>query len=136
MSLSPPSPQPSPQPSPTGGEGVVARLQLATSTSLVALILLCVAWEWWLAPLRPGGSLLVLKAVPLLLPLTGILKGKRYTYQWGCMFILLYFTEGAVRAWSDVGLSQQLALIETLLTVIFFASSVLFAKLTAPSKQV
>jgi uncharacterized membrane protein len=112
----------------------IPRLQLIASASLLALILLCVAWEWWLAPLRAGGSLLVLKAVPLLLPLLGILKGKRYTYQWACMFILLYFTEGAVRAWSDVGLSQQLAFCETLLTLIFFASSVLFAKLTAPSR--
>ena len=34
--------------------------------SLVALILLTLAWELWLAPLRPGGSLLALKAVVLL----------------------------------------------------------------------
>ncbi|MFM9913996.1 MAG: DUF2069 domain-containing protein [Methylophilaceae bacterium] len=115
---------------------MIPRLQLIASFSLLSLIMLCVVWEWWLAPLRPGGSLLVLKAVPLLLPVFGILKGKRYTYQWACMFILFYFTEGAVRAWSDVGLSQQLAFIETFLTVVFFASSVLFAKLTAPSKQV
>jgi uncharacterized membrane protein len=114
---------------------MIARLQTIASFSLLSLILLCVIWEWWLAPLRPGGSLLVLKAVPLLMPLFGILKGKRYTYQWACMFILFYFTEGAVRAWSDVGLSQLLALIETLLSVIFFASSVMFAKLTAPSKM-
>jgi uncharacterized membrane protein len=111
-------------------------LQWTASLSLLALIALCVAWEWWLAPLRPGGSLLVLKAVPLLLPLFGVLRGKRYTYQWACMFILLYFAEGAVRAWSDGGLSAKLALLEASLTVIFFASSVLFAKLTAPSKQV
>lgn len=113
----------------------ISRLQFFASSSLLALILLCVTWEWWLAPLRLGGSLLVLKAVPLLLPLFGILKGKRYTYQWACMFILFYFTEGAVRAWSDGGLSAKLALLEVLLTVIFFASSVLFAKLTAPSKM-
>ena len=56
-------------------------LQLTASTSLIALIFLCVAWELWLAPLRPGGSWLVLKALPLLAPLMGILKGRRYTYQ-------------------------------------------------------
>jgi uncharacterized membrane protein len=111
------------------------RLQLIASSSLVILILLSLGWEMWFAPLRHGGSLLVLKAVPLLLPLFGILKGKRYTYQWACMFILLYFTEGAVRGWADTGLSQKLAWLEILLTVIFFASTVLYARDTAPSKM-
>lgn len=105
-------------------------LRLAASTSLVALILLCLAWEGWLAPLRPGGSLLILKALPLLLPLFGILRGRRYTYQWASMFILLYFTEGAVRAWSDGGLSAALAGAEAALTLLFFGTSVAYARLT------
>lgn len=111
------------------------RLQLVASISLVVLILLSLGWEMWFAPLRHGGSLLVLKAVPLLLPLFGILKGKRYTYQWACMFILLYFTEGVVRGWADTGLSQKLAWLEILLTLIFFTSTVLYARDTAPSKM-
>ncbi len=110
-------------------------LQLIASISLVVLILLSLCWEMWFAPLRHGGSLLVLKAVPLLLPLFGILKGKRYTYQWACMFILLYFTEGVVRGWADTGLSQKLAWLEILLTLMFFASTVLYARDTAPSKM-
>lgn len=109
---------------------MIHRLQLAASISLVGLILLCLAWESWLAPLRPGGSLLILKVVPLLLPLFGILKGRRYTYQWASMFILLYFTEGAVRAWADAGLSAQLARIEITLTVIFFICAILYARVT------
>lgn len=108
-------------------------LQLSASISLLVLVFLCLAWETVLAPLRPGGSLLVLKVLPLLLPLFGILRGKRYTYQWACMFVLLYFTEGVVRGWSDTGLSQRLAWMETILTLIFFVSSVLYARLTAPS---
>jgi uncharacterized membrane protein len=109
-------------------------LQLASSTSLILLILLSLVWEAWLAPLRSGGSLLVLKALPLLLPLFGILKGKRYTYQWACMFILLYFTEGAVRGWTDKGLSRKLAWLEIMLTLIFFVCTILYARDTAPSK--
>lgn len=109
---------------------MIARLRLVASASLIGLILLSVAWEAWLAPLRPGGSLLVLKAVPLLLPLFGILRGRRYTYQWACMAILLYFTEGAVRAWSDGGLSAQLAMLEILLCLIFFFSTMFYARLT------
>jgi uncharacterized membrane protein len=109
---------------------MIPRLQFVASASLIALILLCLAWETNLAPLRPGGSLLVLKTLPLLLPLRGILNGRRYTYQWSCMFVLLYFTEGAVRGWSDAGLSQQLAWLETLLTLIFFVSAILYSRIT------
>ena len=105
-------------------------LQLGASLSLIALILLCVAWESILAPLKPNGSLLILKAVPLLIPLFGILKGRRYTYQWASMFILLYFTEGAVRAWADNGLSAKLAMIEVVLSLIFFICAIFYAKLT------
>ncbi len=109
---------------------MIKNLRLGATVSLIALILLCLAWEAVLAPLRPGGSLLVLKATPLLLPLFGILRGKRYTYQWSSMFILLYFTEGVVRAWSDVGLSTQLALLEILLTLLFFVCAIFYARLT------
>ena len=102
--------------------------------SLVGLIALCIAWEAFLAPLRPGGSWLMLKAVPLLIPLFGILRGKRYTYQWASMFVLFHFTEGVVRAWSDRGMSAKLALGEVLLAVIFFLAAIYFARLTAPSR--
>ncbi|HQS36885.1 MAG: hypothetical protein B7Y16_01355 [Methylotenera sp. 24-45-7] len=109
---------------------LIQKLRLGASISLIALILLALAWETILAPLKPGGSLLMLKTVPLLLPLFGILRGKRYTYQWSCMFILLYFTEGVVRAWSDIGLSAQLAMLEVALSVIFFSYAIFYARLT------
>jgi len=107
---------------------------ITASTSLIALIVLCVAWEAVLAPLRPGGSWLILKVLPLLLPLFGILRGKRYTYQWASMFVLIYFTEGVVRGWSDKGLTQVLALVEVGLTIMFFLAVIFYAKLTAPSR--
>lgn len=111
-------------------------LSLIASVSLLALILLSLAWELWLAPLRPGGSWLVLKAVVLLLPLMGILKGRRYTFQWSSMFILIYFTEGVMRAWSDAGLSARLALVEVGLTVVFFFAVIGYAKKTVPDRGV
>ncbi len=109
-------------------------LQLGASISLIALIVLTLAWETVLAPLKPGGSLLMLKSLPLLLPLFGVLRGKRYTYQWSCMFILLYFTEGVVRAWSDQGLSAQLAMAELILSVLFFVCAIFYARLTRQSR--
>jgi uncharacterized membrane protein len=113
---------------------VIRALQFIASVSLIALIFLNLAWELWLAPLKPGGSWLVLKAVVLLIPLMGILKGCRYTYQWMSMFILLYFTEGVMRAWGDKGMSSILGLIEVGLSVVFFVAAIWFAKLTAPSR--
>ena len=114
---------------------MINHLKLGASASLILLIFLCLAWESILAPLRPGGSLLILKAVPLLLPLFGILKGRRYTYQWASMFVLFYFTEGAVRAWSDTGLSALLALFEVALSLIFFMCAIFYAKLTRQPPQ-
>ena len=112
---------------------LVKRLQLGASISLIALILLVLAWEAVLAPFKPNGSMLILKAVPLLMPLFGILNGKRYTYKWASMFILFYFTEGVVRAWSDVGMSAQLALGEVVLSVLFFVCAIFYARLTRVS---
>lgn len=112
---------------------VSRQLQLGAIFSLIALIFLCLLWESLLAPLKPGGSLLILKALPLLLPLFGILKGRRYTYQWASMFILLYFTEGVVRAWADTGLSAKLAMIEVALTLLFFMCAIFYAKRTRNS---
>lgn len=105
-------------------------LNLTASASLVALLALCLAWELWLAPLRPGGSMLALKALPLLAPLFGILRGRRYTYQWAAMLVLLYLAEGVVRASSDHGPMRTAAAAETLLAVVFFVAAILYARIS------
>lgn len=112
-----------------------ARYQLLTGSSLIALIFLCLAWEGWLAPLRPGGSWLTLKAAFLLLPLFGILRGKRYTYKWLSLFIQFYLLEGLTRATSDTGLSQQLAIGETVLATAVFGLSILYIRATRLPKE-
>ncbi len=102
--------------------GVARSRQLAVG-SLVALIALCLAWELWLAPLRPGGSWLVLKVLPLTLPLAGLLKNRMYTYRWLSLLVWLYAAEGAVRLTSDQNpLSALLAGIELLLCVVLFVA--------------
>jgi len=110
------------------------RANLVASTSLIALIALCVAWELWLAPLRPGGSWLVLKALPLLAPLFGILHGRRYTHQWSTLFIQAYLLEGLIRATSDSGMMQLLAIVEVALSLVFFFATLIYARQTAPSR--
>ena len=111
-------------------KGPVALLQYGSIASLIGLILLGLGWELWWAPLRPGGSFLVLKVIPLLFPLFGVLHGKRYTYQWASMLILAYFTEGVVRAYSDAGLSAALGGAEIVLSAVFFFCAIYYARLT------
>lgn len=105
-----------------------ANLRWLASASLIGLIFLSVAWELWLAPLRPGGSWLVLKVLPLLAPLFGILGGKRYTYRWSTLLIWLYFSEGVVRAWSETAPVRPMALLEILLSLAFFLSAAWYAR--------
>jgi uncharacterized membrane protein len=97
------------------------------------LIALCIAWELWLAPLRPGGSWMVLKALPLLAPLFGILHGRVYTFRWSAMLMLGYFLEGAVRAYADRGASALLAGIELALALSFVALAVAYVRTQAGS---
>lgn len=97
--------------------------------SLLALIVLCIAWELFLAPLRVGGSWMVLKVLPLLIPLRGVIKRDIYTLQWSSMLILLYFIEGIVRANSDtVPLSAGLAWAEAGLVVIYFICAIYYVR--------
>ena len=104
--------------------------QVAASSLLVALVLLCLAWELVLAPVKPGGSWLVLKVVPLMAALFGILRGKRYTYQWSTMMIVFYAAEGVTRAYTDGGLSARLAAIEAVLAFAYFGAAVSFVRAT------
>ena len=50
---------------------MIRTLSWIAGASLIALIFLCLAWELWLAPLRPGGSWVALKAVALAAALDG-----------------------------------------------------------------
>jgi len=104
--------------------------RLAASASLVALVFLCLAWELFLAPLKPGGSWAVLKVLPLLAPLFGVLRGKRYTYQWSTLLIWLYAAEGATRAYTDRGLSAGLAAGEFALALACFGFAVAYLRST------
>ncbi|EGV35011.1 DUF2069 domain-containing protein [Neisseria weaveri] len=96
--------------------------------SLISLIAVSVAWELWIAPLRPGGSWLALKALPLCLPLAGILKGKIYTFQYSSLLILFYFAEAVVRLFDAETASRLCAGAATLSATVFFISCLAYIK--------
>lgn len=109
-----------------------SRLALqAAAASWLALLALCVLWEWQLAPLRPGGSWLVLKAAPLLLPLRGILHGDLKSMQWALLLVLLYIAEGSVRV-VDAPPAGRLAMIEIALGLLYFSAAIVYLR---PFKQ-
>lgn len=101
--------------------------QLLATAAFIDLFILCVAWEWFISPLRPGGSWLILKGVPLLFAIPGLWKGKVYTMQWASMLILLYITEGLVRI-LETGANFWLALLETALATIGFICLLIYLK--------
>ena len=96
--------------------------------SVLGLIVLGLAWELWLAPLRPGGSWWALKVLPLCIPVAGLLKRRMYTYRWVSLLVWPYFIEGVVRATSESGPSVPLAVIEILLTLVLFAACALHVR--------
>ena len=98
----------------------VRRTRALAVTATIALIVLGLAWELWLAP--TGRGTLALKVLPLLLPLPGILKNRMYTYRWLSLLVWLYFAEGAVRATSERGTGALLATIEIVLCLLLFAA--------------
>ncbi len=101
-------------------------LQRVALISLMALFLWCLAWEIFLAPLRPG-SLLFLKAVPLIFAFRGVSKGSLYTMQWASMLVLLYLMEGVVRVASDPpGPSILMAWVEIFLATTFFIAAIMY----------
>lgn len=105
-----------------------SRLRRIVVACFVALVVLGIAWETWLAPLRPGAWLLSLKVVPLVVALPGIAAGRVRTHQWWSMLILGYVAEGLVRAASDEGLSAGLASVEIALSTLAFTAIVLYVR--------
>ena len=110
-------------------ENQIETIRWTAAASLLGLIVLGVLWEMVLVPIRPGGSLLALKVLPLILPLAGVMKNRMYTYRWLSLLLWLYFSEGIVRAWSDKAPSNYLAMIEVVLCLILFAACSLHVKI-------
>jgi uncharacterized membrane protein len=101
-------------------DATIAWTRALALSATVALLLLCLAWELWLAP--TGRGTLAIKVLPLLVPLPGLLRLRLYTYRWLSLAVWLYVAEGAVRATSERGTSASLAALEVMLSLILFAA--------------
>lgn len=104
-------------------------LHIVATSSLILLIATCILWETIITPVKPGSYFFALKVLPLLFAIKGVSIKNIYTMQWASMLILLYFTEGIVRAMGDADqLSRTLATIEIILSLTFFFASILFVR--------
>ena len=99
-------------------DATIAWTRALALAATVALLLLCLAWELWLAP--TGRGTLAIKALPLLLPLAGLARMRLYTYRWMSLLVWLYVAEGAVRAASERGTGAWLAGLEVVLAMLIF----------------
>ena len=107
--------------------------------STAALLLLCLAWELWLAP--TGSRFLAFKVLPLVIPLAGLLKHRLYTYRWVSLLVWLYFTEGIVRATglpggTPLGIGEWLAWGQVLLCSVLFTACALHVRWRLKHKTV
>ena len=89
--------------------------------------MLALAWELVLAPLRPGGSWLALKVVPLLLPLPALLRSSAYAMQVALFIVMIYLFEGAARLFEPAP-AALLAVIELVLAVTFLVAAIVYLR--------
>jgi uncharacterized membrane protein len=101
----------------------------ALFAAIAALAGLLVLWELWLAPIRPGGSWLALKALPVAAALPGLARRNVRTAQWLSLLLPLYAAEGVVRAWSEPGRVRAFASAEIVLALIAFVMAIALVRL-------
>jgi uncharacterized membrane protein len=111
---------------PRAPDAVVRSTRAAALAALLALIALGLAWELWLAP--TGSGTLALKVLPLVLCVAGLLRHRMYTFRWLSLLVWLYFMEGVVRATTESGVSQLMAVLEILLSLVLFVVSGIYIR--------
>ena len=111
---------------PNAPDGPVRLARSLTLAAVIGLVLNGLAWELWLAP--TGSGTLAIKVLPLVPAVLGLWRHRMYTYRWLSLLLWLYFTEGVVRATSEGGVSQLLAVLEIALSLVLFGACTLYIR--------
>jgi uncharacterized membrane protein len=117
---------PSDLPQPTPASPALQSLRSLVLAQILALVVLGLLWELWLAP--TGQRTLALKVLPLALALPGVLRHRLYTYRWLSLLVWLYVLEGLVRSTSERGIAVPLAALEVLLAVGLFTAATVYIR--------
>ncbi len=105
----------------------------ATVALLATLALMEICWELWLAPLKPGGSWLALKALPLVALWPGVARSRTRALQWVLVLLPWYFAEGLVRGFSESGRHALCAATAAALSLATIASGLAYVRLAKPN---
>ena len=95
----------------------------------LALVALQLVWHALLPPPRGAGNILLaaVAAVPLLLPIRGILRGSLRAMTWGGYLAMLYLVIGVMEAWANP--PQRIpAVAQVLLVAVFVAAVLVFSR--------
>ena len=96
------------------------------AVALLAGLVFCEGlWELSLAPLRPGGSWLALKVVPLTWVWFSLVRGKRRARQVASLMLPLFAAEGTVRAMTESGRHAYVAAVAAALALAALAAILL-----------
>lgn len=108
-------------------DAVVRGARAAALAALLAMVLLHLLRELWLAP-TGSGTLLVLTLPPLLLCVGGMLRHRMYTFRWLSLLLWAYFALAVIRAVTEGGIAQWLASVEVALCLVLFGASVVYIR--------
>jgi uncharacterized membrane protein len=107
-------------PPPRAPDTTLLRLRALAAAGLVAMIVLGLAWELWLAP--TGARTWALKVLPLALGLPGVLRFRMFTHRWLGLVLWAYVAEGLVRGTTEQGAAAVLAWSQVALAVVVFGA--------------
>ncbi len=102
-----------------------------------ALLFLILNWFTWIAPPEkfPRSMVLMILLLPLLIPLRGLLHGKRRTHQWVIFLSLAYFMGGIDVWFNQNGLRAYLGAAMTLFSVVLFVGCSGYGKHMGPPRE-
>ena len=109
-------------------------MKTAALASFLALLLLTLLWESWLAPKSHWVFWLGMKTLPLLVLLPGLLRNRLRRFVIATLVLLPYLVEGLVLAWTErsAGFGWRailpFALLETVLALAFIVSASLHVR--------
>ncbi len=98
-------------------------------TGYFSLLAVVLAWHVWLYPSTrlPVSLVLMFTAVPLLVPLRGVLHGRPRAHLWAALLSLAYFVHGVGETMANPA-ERWLGLAEVGSSLLLFFSATLFAR--------
>ncbi len=104
--------------------------------SYFGMLLLILLWYTWISPSSryPTALVLITLLLPLLVPLRGLLHGRRYTHAWVSMLTLFYFCLGVMAAYSDPA-ERLYGLLLTTCSVLLFIGCICYVRFSKQTAE-